>query len=220
LKLLVGTKSQNPLTTACASAALGRGFAMRIIAACAALAFFATGAMAENIVIDDPRIQYNYSFETLGSRHFCDFATVVAKAPMVIKLTAAFITDDAKPKNQDLTVAYIVEAFVAGVGKNSQLESKQVKVITGRIISDIFHSDLHASKNVDKDLGASYNITSEGSFALFTGLMTTGGPYILSVEFKDHSTITVNVKPTPEIFDASEKWNQCGIAIMEHQPPR
>jgi hypothetical protein len=30
----------------------------------------------------------------------------------------------------------------------------------------------------------------------------------------------VNVKPTPEIFDASEKWNKCGIAIMEHQQPR
>ena len=48
----------------------------------------------------------------------------MAKAPMVIKLTAAFVTDEAKPKDRNLTVAYIVEAFVVGAGKNSQLESK------------------------------------------------------------------------------------------------
>jgi hypothetical protein len=193
---------------------------MRIIAACASLAFFATSAVAENLVIDDPNVRYAYSFETRGSLHFCDFATVMAKAPMVIKLTAAFITDDAKPKYKDLTVAYIVEAFVVGVGKNSQLESKQVKVIAGRIISDIFDSDLHASKNVDKDLGASYNIPSEGSFALFTNVIAIRGAYTLVVEFESHDSLTVNVKPTPEIFDVSERWNKCGTAILEHRPPQ
>jgi hypothetical protein len=62
--------------------------------------------------MDDARIQYTYSFSTLGPRHFCDFATTMAKAPLVVKLTAAFVTDDTKPKDQDVTVAYIVEAFV------------------------------------------------------------------------------------------------------------
>jgi hypothetical protein len=70
---------------------------------------------------------------------------------------------DAKPENQDLTISYIVEAFVAHWGKNSELESKQVKV-AGRIISDIFHSDLHVSKNVDRDLGASYNTPPKARF--------------------------------------------------------
>jgi hypothetical protein len=96
---------------------------VRIIAACA-LAFFATSAVAENLVIDDASVQYGYSFETLGSQHFCDFTTVMAKAPMVIKLTAAYVTDDARPKDQDIRVAYIVEAFVIGPGKNSKPEPK------------------------------------------------------------------------------------------------
>jgi len=96
---------------------------VRIIAACA-LAFFATSAVAENLVIDDASVQYGYSFETLGSQHFCDFTTVMAKAPMVIKLTAAYVTDDAKPKDQDIRVAYIVEAFIIGPGKNSKPEPK------------------------------------------------------------------------------------------------
>jgi hypothetical protein len=48
-------------------------------------------------------------------------------------------------------------------------------VVAGRIISDIFNSDIHASKNVDKDLGASYNITSEGSLALFTKATISSG---------------------------------------------
>ena len=94
---------------------------MRIFVTCA-LALFASAAMAENIVLDNPSIKYTYSFQTLGSRHFCDFATVMAKAPMVIKLTGAFVTDDTKPKDNDLTVSYIVEAFFVRVGNNSQLE--------------------------------------------------------------------------------------------------
>jgi hypothetical protein len=48
----------------------------------------------------------------------------MAKAPMVIKLTAAYVTDDARPKDQDIRVAYIVEAFVIGPGKNSKPEPK------------------------------------------------------------------------------------------------
>jgi hypothetical protein len=192
---------------------------VRIVVTCA-LAFFATSAVAENLVMDDARVQYTYSFETRGPLHFCDLATVMAKAPMVIKLTAAFITDDTKPKDKDdLTVSYIVEAFVVRAGNNSQLESKPVKVVAGRIISNIFNSDLHATKNIDKDLGASYNIPSEGSLALFTNVLTLRGAYKLAVEFEDHTSLIVNVRPTPEIFDASEKWNKCSIAIMQHQPP-
>jgi hypothetical protein len=195
---------------------------VRIIATCA-FAFFATTAMAENLVMDHPAIHYGYTYEMLGSRHFCDLATVMAKAPMMIKLTAAFVTDDAKPKDQNVTVAYIVEAFVVRAAKNSQMESKQVKVIAGRIISDRFNSDLHASKNVDRDLGASYNIPSEG-LALFTSLMTVEGAYTLAVEFENHSSLIVKVRPTADSFadsfDATEKWTKCSIAIMQHQQPR
>lgn len=193
---------------------------MRIIAACV-LAFFATSAVTENLVIDDARVQYTYSFDTRGPLHFCDLATTMAKAPMVIKLTAAFITDDTKPKDKDLTVAYIVEAFVVGAPKGSnKLESKQIKVVAGRIISDIFNSDLHAVRNVDKDLGASYTIPSEGSLALFTNVLTIRGAYTLAVDFENNSSLIVNVTPTPEIFGPSEKWNLCSIAIMEHRPPQ
>ena len=123
---------------------------MRIIAACA-FAFFTTGAVAENLVIDKPRVQYTYAHQARGAQHFCTLATVMALPPMVVKLTAAYVTDDKKPKDHDLTVAYIVEGFVVGAAKNSQLEFKQIKVAAGRIISDLFNSDLHASKNVDRD---------------------------------------------------------------------
>jgi hypothetical protein len=192
---------------------------VRIVAACA-LAFFATSAVAENLVVDDARIQYTYSFDVRGPLHFCDLATTMAKAPMVIKLTAAFITDDTKPKDKDLTVAYIVEAFVVGAPKGSNnLESKQIKVVAGRIISDIFNSDLHAVRNVDKDLGASYTIPSEGSLALFSNVLTIRGAYTLAVDFENNSSLIVNVRPTPDIFSPSEKWNKCSIAIMQHRSP-
>jgi hypothetical protein len=194
-------------------------FAVRIIAACA-LAFFATGAVAENLVMDDPSVQYTYSFETRGPLHFCDFATIMGKGPILIKLTAAFITDDTKPKDEDLTVGYIVEAFAAAVDENSQLKSKQVKVVSGRIISDIFNSDLMASKAVDKDLGATYTIPSEGSLALFMNLLTIRGAYSLAVEFENNSSLIINVKPTPEIFNPANKWNACSIAVMQHQRPQ
>jgi len=192
---------------------------VRIIAACA-IAFFATSATAENLVINDARVQYTYWTDTRGPLHFCDLATTMIKAPMVVKLTAAFITDDTKPKDKDLTVAYIVEAFVVGAPKGSdKLESKEIKVVAGRIISDIFNSDLHAVRNVDKGLGASYTIPSEGSLALFENVLTIRGAYTLAVDFQNNASLIVNVKPTPEIFGPSEKWNKCSIAIMQHQPP-
>jgi hypothetical protein len=195
--------------------------AVRIIAACV-LGFLTTGARAESpVIVADARTQYSFTYETRGSLHFCDLATVMAKAPMLIKLTAAFITDDTKPKDHDLTVAYIVEAFVVGAAKGSnKLEPKQVKVVRGRIISNIFNSDLHASKNVDKDLGASYNINSEGALALFTSVISVVGEYELAVELENNSSLVVKVKPTPEILDASGKWNECSIAIMEHRLPQ
>jgi hypothetical protein len=114
---------------------------------------------------------------------------------------------------------YIVDAFIVRVGRNSQLEFKQVKVVAGRIISDAFHSDLHAMKNMDRALGASYTIRSEGSVGLFTNLMLRGA-YALAVEFENSPSLTVDVRPTAEILDASEKWTKCSIAIMEHRPPQ
>ena len=193
---------------------------MRIIAACI-LAFFATSAGAENLVINDARIQYTYSFSTHGPLHFCDFVTTMAKAPMVIKLTAAFITDDTKPKDKDVTIAYIVEAFIVGTPKGSnKLEPKEIKVVAGRIISDIFNSDLHAVRNVDKDLGASYTIPSQDSLALFTNVLTLSGAYTLAVDFENNSSAIVKVSPTPDIFGPSGKWSSCSIAIMEHRPPQ
>jgi hypothetical protein len=184
------------------------------------LACFATSAVADNLVINDPSIQYAYTYQKLGARHFCDLATVMAKAPIVIKLTAAFVTDEAKPKDRNLTVAYMVEAFVVCAARGAPLESKQFKIIAGRIVSDIFHSDLHATKNVDRDLGVSYNIPSEGSLALFTNLMTLHGAYSLAIELENHSTMLVKVNPTADILDASEKWTKCSVAIMRGRNPQ
>lgn len=196
---------------------------MRIIhvAACA-LGFLATGAKAESpTIITDAQTQYNYTYETLGSRHFCDLATVMAKAPMLIKLTAAFITDDTKPRDNDLTVAYIVEAFIVGAAKGSnKLEPKQVKVVSGKIISNIFHSDLHASKNVDPGLGASYQIGSEGALALFTSIVSVIGKYDLGIELEHNTSLVFRMKPTPALSDAAMKWNECSVAIMEHRSPQ
>jgi hypothetical protein len=48
--------------------------------------------------------------------------------------------------------------------------------------------NLHASKNVDNGPGASYNITSEGSLALVTNLMTMRGAYTLAVDFESNTT--------------------------------
>jgi hypothetical protein len=166
---------------------------------------FSTSAVAENLVIDDPAIEYHYTFNTIRSHHFCDLATFISEAPIPIsvKLTAAFVTDDAKPN--DATAAYIVEAF---------LDGKDYKVIAARIISDIFNSDLHASKLVDKNPAATYAITSEGSLALFMNLMTISGKYTLAVEFENQSSLIVNVRPTADLVNQSMKWQKCGIAIM------
>ena len=192
---------------------------LAVIATCVPT-LLAENAVAENLVMDDPSIQYNYSYEKLGSQHFCDLTTMIAKAPMVIKLTAAFITDDTKPKDKDVKVAYVVEAFAAGVGKNSQLETKPIKVVAGRIISDVFNSDVHAIKNIDKDVAASYSIPTEGSLSLFLNVVAIRGEYNLAVELEDHSTLVVNVHPTPKILEATEKWHKCTIAIMERREPQ
>ena len=193
---------------------------MRMIVVRCALAFFAATAVAENLVLNDPIVHYGYTYETRGSLHFCDFSTTMTKPPlpMFIKLTAAFITDDKKPRDHDTTVAYIVEASFVRAFKPS-LDTQDIKVVAGRIISDVFNSDLMATKNADKDLGASYNIPSEGSLALFTNLMTVRGAYTLAVEFENNASLTINVKPTPEMLDPSEKWLKCSVAIMQHQKP-
>ena len=198
-----------------------RAWAAITLSGCA-LTFLSMGAKAESpTIVADARINYSFTQETRGSLRFCDLATVMAKAPMLIKLTAAFITDDTKPKDNDLTVAYIVEAFIVGTAKGSnKLEPQQVKVVSGRIISDIFHTDLHASKNSANDLGATYNITSEGSLALFMNVISITGKYRVAVELERNTSLVFDVKPTPEIFDAGEKWNKCSIAIMEQRPPQ
>jgi len=190
-----------------------------VIAACA-LALIATSAVAENLVLNDPIVRYSYSFETRGPLHFCDFATVITKPPLPIfvKLTAAFITDDKKPKDHDTTVAYIVEASAVRAFKPT-LDTQDVRVVAGRIISDIFDSDLHATKNVDRDMGASYNIPSEGSLALFMNLLTMQGAYTLAVEFENNAGLTINVKPTQEMLDPSAKWLKCSVAITQHKKP-
>jgi hypothetical protein len=193
---------------------------MRMIAACA-LALFAESATAENLVVDDADITYSYTYQKLGSQHFCDLATFMTKAPMLVKLTAAYITDETAPKDHTLTVAYIVEAFVARKGKNSQWETVPVKVTAGRIISKIFHSDLGATKNnTDKGMGATYIIPSEGMLALFTSVVAMDGAYTLAVEFENRSNLIFNVRPTEQILDASTKWTECSIAIMENRTPR
>jgi hypothetical protein len=187
---------------------------VRIIAAYMVLSSFVTGAMAENLVMDHPSIHYGYNYETLGSRHFCDFATLAAKASIMVKLTAIFSTDDEKVTDQDLSVSYYVEAFLIHADKNSQLVPQQVKVVAARIISDVFNTDLHASKNVDTGLGASYSITSEEALHQFTNVITLRGEYVLYVEFPTHDNLTINVQPTADILGPSQKWTKCSVAIV------
>jgi hypothetical protein len=181
----------------------------------ATLVCWVGGALADDLTIDDARVQYGFTQEVRGPLHFCDLVTSISKAPIVVKLTSAFITDDGKPKENDLSVAYIVEAFVV-TGK-SPADVKQVRVLAGRINSDIFHTDLNATKGKVSTLGASYLIPSEGSLSLFLATMTRG-KFALVVELENQSTVTLNVRPSPEIFDPTEKWSKCSIAIMEHRP--
>ena len=115
--------------------------------------------------------------------------------------------------------ARVVQSLSCRLSYSEGRGSKQVKVVAGRIISDAFHSDLHAMKNIDGALGASYTIRSEGSVGLFTSLMLRGA-YALAVEFESSPGLTVDVRPTAEILEASEKWTKCSIAIMEHRPPQ
>lgn len=188
---------------------------MRIIGACI-LSLLATAAAAENLSVDRPNITYQYTTEKLGSLHFCDLATWIIKSPVAIKLTAAFVSDDKKPKNHDITVAYMVELFGVAVSKDEPPKLMPAKVVAGRIISDVFNSDLHATKNVDRDTGASYAIPSEGSIALFMNIMMRG-EYSLYVEAASGDTLTVAVKPTPDLLNANEKWTKCSIALAEHR---
>jgi hypothetical protein len=92
--------------------------------------------------------------------------------------------------------------------------------MAGRIVSDIFDSDLHATKNVDKGFGASYIIPSEGALALFTNLLTMHGAYTLVVELENNTSLTINVKPTSEMLEPSLKWTKCAIAISRHRKPQ
>jgi hypothetical protein len=100
------------------------------------------------------------------------------------------------------------------------LNTKDIKVFAGRIISDVFDTDLHATKNADKGLGASYIIPSEDSLKLFTNLLTIRGAYTLVVELENNVSLTINVKPMPEMLDAAQKWTKCSLAIMEHRKPQ
>ena len=194
---------------------------VRIIASCA-LALLATAAQAESpVIVIDPKISYSYTYETLGSRHFCDLATVIAKWPMLIKLTAASITDDTKPKDHDLIVAYVVEAFTFGAAEGSDKpEPKQVKVVSGKIISNIFRSDLQATKEVKPGLGASYQISLDRALALFMSVISVIGKYALAVEFEKNFSAVFRVQPTPELLDAATKWHQCSLDIVEHRSPQ
>jgi hypothetical protein len=65
-----------------------------------------------------------------------------------------------------------------------------------------------------------YSIPSQGSFALFMNTVTIRGVYTLAVELENHSILSVNVHPTPELFDAGEKWDKCSIAILQHRTPQ
>ena len=195
---------------------VGRGLATRIAAACA-LAFFATSAVA-----DDDDVQYSYTFQTIKRLHFCDFNTMIVHVPMMIKLTAAVIGDDTKPADHNVRVMYMVEAFVAVPGKQTQFDLKEVKVLSGRIISNVFNTDLMASKNDDNrpSLGASYSITTEGSLALFYNLMAQNGTYTLSVELENQPILGLDVKPTPKMDDPVMKWLKCSIAVSRNKLPQ
>ena len=39
------------------------------------------------------------------------------------------------------------------------------------------------------------------------------------VELEDQLTLSFRIHPTPDIFEPSQKWMNCGIAISEHRPP-
>jgi hypothetical protein len=155
-----------------------------------ALALAAGSANANDLTIDDARVQYNYSQEVRGPLHFCDLSTTISKAPIIVKLTSPFVTDDGKPKESDLSVGYIVEAFV--VSGKIPGDVKQIRVLAGRINSDVFHTDLHATKGKDSTLGASYLIPSEGSLSLFLATMTRG-KFALVVDLENQSSLRLNV---------------------------
>jgi hypothetical protein len=192
---------------------------MRYLTFVAALiASLIASAAAEDTVIDDATIQYEYTFQTIKSAKLCDLATFLIKEPLIVKFTVAHI-DFTRPEGKEHWVTYIVEAFAAvpAPKKTPPFERKELRVANGRIISDIFHSDLHAHKDLYG--GPSYFIISEGELALFTALVGKG-VYTLDVELENHNHFIFNVTPTPELFKAYEKWALCAIALMEQRTPK
>jgi hypothetical protein len=198
---------------------VGGSVVLIIVVVSVALTFLVASAAAEDTVIDDATIQYKYTFETIKSANFCDLATFFIKAPLIVQLTMAHIADFTRPKGKEHWVTYVVEAYAAvpAPKKTPPFEREELKVANGRIISDIFDSALYAHKNVNG--GASYFIISEGEFALFTALMSKG-EYTLDVEFENHNHIIFNVKPTPELFKAFQKWTICENALTRRRTPK
>lgn len=184
--------------------------------ALAMVAALGNSAVAETAtkVLSDPAIQYAFSKNKLKNQQFCDFTISISEVPLLIKLTAAFIINDRKPKEK-VGVAYIVEGFVlqSYTGKPAD-DIQQVKVTSGRIVSDVFHTDFHAVKGKDSTLGASYLITTEGSLALFVSALTRGN-FDLVVDFEDRPSILVHLQSSHESFDPSQKWMQCSVDKMK-----
>jgi hypothetical protein len=176
-------------------------------------------AAADDSVIDDATVQYKYTFRTIKSAHFCDLATFLIKAPLTVKLTVAHIGDFTRPEGEGHWVTYMVEAFaaVSAPKKTPPFETRELTVVNGRIISDIFHSDLSAHKDVNGS--PTYFITSEGNLALFTALVGKG-LYALDVELDNHNHFIFNVTPTSELFKNFEKWSLCVIALTERRTPK
>jgi hypothetical protein len=169
-------------------------------------------AVADDLTIDDAHVQYNYSYDKHGPIQLCNLATVALKDPIVVKLTSSFYIDERKAKDADLSMAYAVEAFVG----NNPADAKQIRVLAGRIISDVFDTDLHAEKAIGSIIGAAYFIRSEGSRAPFVSVITRGN-FTLVVEFENRPTMTFHVRPTPEILEPSQKWSKCSVDIAEHR---
>ena len=186
---------------------------MRIIAACI-FYFIAITAMAERLTVDKPDVEYKYNFNTQGKLHFCDLAAAISQEFMLFRLTAAFISDDLKPKGSDISLIYVVDAFVL-----LRTGATQIKINGGKIISDGFKSDLHASRGISKDLSVYYSIESDGSRALFNNLMTMRGAYTLIVGLENGINMTINVNLTADIVGESQKWLKCIAALRERRLP-
>jgi hypothetical protein len=78
---------------------------------------------------------------------------------------------------------------------------------------------LHAVKNVDRGLGASYMVPF-ASLPSFTSELSVRGDYTLVVEPENRPSLIFNVHHTPEFSDATLKWNECVVAILQHRLPQ